>query len=219
MIEFNREDPFPLLPDEAYTYKEQQQHSRLVDDWLGIRVEDSEKDVVPVDGHEYWAGLAPERLMTPYTEIRQILHKIQLRKGETVVDLGAAYGRFGFVMNREYPESHFIGFEISSFRVSEASRVFDLQKAHRARIVQVDISDQSFRPPVADYYFIYDFGTRRAIEKVLGDLQLIALTRPICVVGRGRSSRDEIERRQPWLSQVVAPEHHAHYSIYRSANR
>ena len=54
------------------------------------------------------------------------------------------------------------------------------------------------------------------IEKTLNDLRGIALRRPIAVVGRGRASRDAIERHHPWLSQVVPPSHHGIYSIYRS---
>jgi hypothetical protein len=79
-----------------------------------------------------------------------------------------------------------------------------------------DLSDLAFRPLAAEFYFIYDYGTPRAISKTLEDLRVIAQRQAITVVGRGRSSRDAIEREQPWLSQVMKPEHHGHYSIYRS---
>jgi hypothetical protein len=80
-----------------------------------------------------------------------------------------------------------------------------------------DLADPAFKPRLADFYFIYDFGSRPAIAKTLADLSLVARQGPITVVGRGRASRDEVERRHPWLSEVVEPEHLPRYSIYRSA--
>jgi len=34
------------------------------------------------------------------------------------------------------------------------------------------------------------------------------------VVGRGRSTRDQIERQHPWLSQLVKPLQRGHSGIY-----
>jgi hypothetical protein len=84
-------------------------------------------------------------------------------------------------------------------------------------MIQADLNSPDFAPAPADIYFMYDFGSRDAIEKTLHDLREIAKTRPITVVGRGRSSRDAIELRHPWLSQVTQPLHTKNYSVYRSA--
>ncbi len=78
-------------------------------------------------------------------------------------------------------------------------------------------SHPDFKPDAADFFFIYDYGTRPAVQKTLEDLREIARSRPITVVGRGRLSRDAIERQHPWLSQVCPPRHFKNYSIYSSA--
>ena len=50
-----------------------------------------------------------------------------------------------------------------------------------------DLSALDFKPEPAQFYFIYDFGSREAIEKTLQDLRSIAALQPISVIGRGRS--------------------------------
>jgi hypothetical protein len=89
------------------------------------------------------------------------------------------------------------------------------------KLVEQDLSKMNFiiganEESLADYYFIYDFGTLNSIKKALLDLQDLSRTRKITVIGRGRACRDQIERHEPWLSQIVKPEHHGNFSIYRS---
>ena len=121
----------------------------------------------------------------------------------------------GWVMARHFPNVNFIGYEFVKERVEEVRRCW--KGTHSTfKILVADLSTIDFAPAAAEYYFIYDFGSRQAIEKTLQDLRKIAQERPITVVGRGRASRDAIERQHPWLSQMNAPEHFGNYSIYRS---
>lgn len=218
MIRFDPTDPFPLVAPESHSYAEAQEHSALVDAWLGFTVDAIESDLVRPEGdRNYWIGLAPRALQTPYTELRYLLELLKLEPGETIVDLGAGYGRMAFVVGRHAPEVRFIGYEVVPERVREAKRCLARLEDSNTEIVEADLASTEFRPHEADVYFLYDYGSRSAIEKTLADLREIAAKRSITVVGRGRASRDAIERGEPWLSQVVAPEHHPHFSIYRSA--
>jgi hypothetical protein len=68
---------------------------------------------------------------------------------------------------------------------------------------------------------VYDYGTRVAVKKTLEDLKRlrregVSGAEGFRVVGRGRLSRDLIEREHPWLSQVHAPRHLGNFSIYQS---
>jgi hypothetical protein len=216
MLKFSTDDPFPLLTEDSHTYAEAQEHSREVDQWLGLNAEKIETQVKPAEGQQNWAGLGAQALMTPYTELRQILEKLKPGPGETIVDLGAAYGRMAFVIDRWHPEVRFVGYELEAARVADALKAFARAQLKMTKLHQADLNFAAFQPVAAEYYFIYDYGTRRAIEKTLADLRRISQAQKITVVGRGRSSRDTIERSQPWLSQVVSPEHFKHFSIYRS---
>lgn len=228
MIRFNPDAPFPLLAAESHSYAEAQIHSAKVDSWLGMRTEAVELalngpgpagKVVDQETaiQQLWIGLPTRTLLTPYTEIRLILDQLAPPAGSTVVDLGAGYGRMGFVVGWHYPEVRFIGYELVDERVTEARRCLEEFAFPRVRMECADLNEASFRPESAEFYFLYDFGSRQAIDKTLDDLREIARSRAITVVGRGRASRDAIERRNPWLSEVVAPEHYPHYSIYRTA--
>jgi hypothetical protein len=229
VLAFDPKNPFPLLPQDSHTYREAQLHSAAVDAWLGLptaKVEQTIKDGVADgeistlgsegDTQEIWVNLPVITLLTPYSEIRLMLERLQLQPSDTVVDLGAGYGRVGFVLGEHYPEVKFIGYEFLKDRVEAGLAVIQRQGYKNISLLCQDLSDCDFAPAIADYYFIYDFGNRRAIEKILFDLQFIARDRKITVIGRGRATRDAIEGRHYWLSDIVRPEHFAHYSIYRS---
>jgi len=207
---------FPALPIGHYTYSQAQDHSEEVDRWLGLRTEEIEAGLRPVEGQNLWIGLPTRTLLTPYTEILEMLSRLRLLPGQTVVDLGAGYGRMGFVVGQHFPGVKFIGYEYVLARVEEARRCLNPWNFPDIRMEQANLADLAFSPAIADAYFLYDYGTREAIRKTLEDLRAIAARQPITVIGRGRASRDAIERETPWLSQVNRPEHHGNYTIYKS---
>lgn len=214
---FNQEDPYPLLNMTDCTYREAQIHAAAVDDWLGLDTLKTEASLQNKNSdRELWIGLAPEALLTPYIEFRQILEKLRLRAGDTVIDFGAGYGRMGFVVSAHYPGVKFIGYELVSERVFEGDRCLRQHNCTHAQLLCADIDSPDFVLPEAEAYFIYDFSHRTAIDRLLFRLQQLARRRSITVVARGRSSRDAIDHGMPWLSQVVTPEHFQNFSIYRS---
>lgn len=227
MLLFDDQNPFPLLPENSYSYEDSKKHAAQVDLWLGLHAEYVEQKIMLNKKYaqekyqssmmpEYWSGLAVQTLQTPYTEIREIIERLAPKPGQTIVDLGSGYGRMGHVIGKHYPHVNFVGYEYVEERVQESQRCLGIHYYPNVSIKREDLSSAEFRPMVADYYFMYDFGSRPAIEKTLADLQNIAINQKITVVGRGRNTRDTIERRHPWLGEVNAPEHRPQYSIYRS---
>ena len=121
-IRLDPENPYPLPG--GITDLEAMQYSAEVDAWLGldlVRVEEAIHARVGIShlgaAQEYWVGLNIQSLLTPYTEITEILQRLELKPGDQLIDLGAGYGRIGFVMGHNYPESIFIGYEAVSERV------------------------------------------------------------------------------------------------------
>lgn len=215
-------DLFPSTESGAYNYREAKAHSQRVDEFLGFQIDAIEAKLIAetqdaFEIKEKWVGLDPSALQTPYGEIRNLLHAVQIKPKQTIIDFGAAYGRMGLVVGAHYPESQFIGYEISKERVEEGNRIYRECQLKNAKLLQQDLADPQFQFDEADVYFIYDFGTLRSIQKIIAQLKTIVSRRPITVVGRGRRVRDEIERKEFWLSQVIAPEHYGNFSIYRSA--
>jgi hypothetical protein len=214
--DFDPADPFPHFPHLGpEQYGAAKKHSAEADAWLGLAVANVEARLSdPRDGEERWLGRHPSVFLTPYVELRSWLEELQPAGGETVVDLGAGYGRLGFVMARHFPQSHFLGFELVPERVREGMGALARFPAPQARLFEANLA--AFAIPAAETYFIYDFGARTSILKVLDQLKGIAKERRIRVVGRGRRVRDLIEREHPWLGSVHEPIHGPHYSIYRN---
>lgn len=216
MIAFDPEDPFPLLALAPEHYPLAKRHAALADEWLGLRVSETEASLRdPSDGQQRWLGHDPAIFLTPYVELRAWLEELGPAAGDRIVDLGAGYGRLGFVMARHFPQCHFLGFELVPERVSEGTSALARFGA-QGKLLVADLSDPSWRPPAAEIYFLYDYGTKAAIAKTLADLRELSQTKGIQVVGRGRAVRDLVEREHPWLGSVHLPRHHAHYSLYRS---
>jgi hypothetical protein len=224
MLNFDAKDPFPLA--ENASYAEAQEHSEHVDQWLGLKTHEIEAALVGKNAklfsaekdRQQWIGLPVKTLLTPYTEIRSILERLGPKAGDHVIDLGAGYGRMAFVIERHFPEVRFTGYEIVKERVDEGLRCLKEQTPFSAKnqLKHADLTDPHFHLEQAECYFLYDFGTREAIDKTLEDLKEVARSNSIKVVGRGRASRDAIERNHPWLSQIVQARHYGNYSLYQS---
>ncbi|MBU6375183.1 MAG: SAM-dependent methyltransferase [Bdellovibrionales bacterium] len=205
------------LPQSSGNYSQEKHDSEGIDLALGFQVDAVEAALGarPL-GAQVWGHLSSQVFQTPYAEILRILQDLAPKPGDLVVDLGAAYGRMGFVVEAFFPQVRFLGYECSAERVAEAQRVMELYGLSLSQMVPQNLEAADFEPEKAQHYFLYDFGTREAISKTLLDLKKIARGGSIQVAARGRASRDAIEREHPWLSQVNPARHSAHTSIYRS---
>lgn len=214
MIDFELKNPFPLL--ESYSYEAAKKHAALVDNWLGFKIQNVEstfsRDLQTEHQQELWIGLDPQAMLTPYLEIRTMLDWVQPIEGDTIAELGAGYARMAHVIKAHYPNVFYKGYEYVEARVIEARRV--LGEDSFCEIIHADLTDDLFQLPKASVYFIYDFGSQSGIRKILKSLQSLARSHAFKVIGRGRATRQIIEREEPWLSQVVPPRHHSQFSVY-----
>lgn len=174
-------------------------------------------------GKASWSGsgvLSRSSLNTPYGELFQVLEKIALTPGQRLVDLGAGYGRLGFVIGHCLPEARFTGYEIVRTRVDESNRVAALAGLDPARVrfETRDLSEAGWEPEEADYYFLYDPVNRDTLAKVLADLRRIASRRTIRLIARGRTGGlQEILGMAQWLRREAwIPTAHSPIWIHRS---
>jgi hypothetical protein len=173
---FDAENPYPLLPLERVELMSAKEHARQTDDWLGFQIEKVEvavkenrfgEELAPF---ETWAHISPQVFLTPYLELRYWLEKLNPAPASTVVDLGAGYGRLAFVLEHCFPGLRFIGVECVRARVEEFIRVSHIQNLKNSCMMLGDLTDEKFPLPFADIYFVYDCGTREAVEKVIARL-------------------------------------------------
>ena len=165
-------------------------------------------------GHQTWVGLDPQTLNTPYSELIQLCHILNPAPGETLIDLGAGYGRMGLILNILYPGTTFIGYELVAERVEEGQRILSAHSCDSGKLICQDLTDTSFILPDAHYYFLYDYGKVGHIRETLKQIEAKADTRSFKVIARGKGSRSLIEHEHPWLSDVHPVHHEENFSIY-----
>ncbi len=205
-------------------------HSELIDEILKINTLSIEQDLTTrakkihangdvktwgkklYNGAQTWIGLDPQTLNTPYSEIFDMINRINSKKNLHFIDLGAAYGRMGIILETLKMGHLFTGFELVEERVIEGNRILQELHCQNSTILKQDLFQNDFHLPKADVYFIYDFGTPEHIRKILSDLYKIETN--IIVVARGITSRSIVDHMHPWLSQAFAPIHLSTYSIY-----
>jgi hypothetical protein len=205
-------------------------HSKIIDHLLDYRAEFYEQmliedalQICPEGNHETWGpeisggvqswiGLDLETLQTPYGEIYRILNQLKIKPYQTIVDLGAAYGRMGIIIGAQYLKNYFIGYEFIKSRVDEGNRLYQKFNFGRCLLKQADLSQDSFQIPEADVFFIYDFGQVEHIEKMLLQIQRLAFKRPIKIAVKGRYSNMIMNSHDSWAEKY----YDGHFSLYKA---
>ncbi len=154
---------------------------------------------------ETWVGLHPQTLQTPYYEILDMLESLPARRIQKIVDLGAAYGRVGLVMQAVLPQASFCGYEIVEERVRLGQTLFDHLGLVQCSLKGQDILKDDFCFPDADAYFIYDFAGPELMRNILDKLQLIAMEKDIFVMARGQGILSLICQSYPIFTNLRNP--------------
>lgn len=212
--ELSLSQPFPPRP--FGDLEEEKRLSAEIDALLGFRVSLIE-EALHKDGsrrppprgsgwkQELWLGLAIQNLQTPYPELRRWLEFLNPAQGAHWCDLGCAYARAAFLLARLRADMSFTGYEFVGERIAEARRVASLRGLGSSiRLEHQDLCANGFAPPVADVYFIYDFGTPASIEKILGDLYAVGEKKRFALIARGVRVQNAIAQGHPWLREVDA---------------
>lgn len=155
------------------------------------------------DGSQTWVGLHEETLQTPYAELLEVLRSLIPVAGNLFVDLGAGYGRLGFLLEKFYPGVVFRGYEFVPERVVEGNRVFAKFNCLNSTLITQDLTQDDFKLPEAAYYFLYDFGKIPHMRKILDQLSDLADRRNFSLIARGDGVRSLIARDYPWLRESV----------------
>jgi hypothetical protein len=160
-------------------------------------------------GNQTWVGLDYQTLQTPYAELWEMIELLG-HSPQHVVDLGAGYGRMALVLHKRDPAIQFTGYELVAQRVAEGLRVFG-QLGISATLLEQDLMASDFELPLADVYFLYDFGKVSHIRTIMDKLSRLADHHCFKIIARGKGCRSLIDFDYPWLTAIS---HRDHFSIY-----
>lgn len=138
------------------------------------------------------AGLG---VQSSYATMLTALRYLNPAKGSRFIDLGSGYGRVGLVVGLMRPDIDFIGYEFVEDRVNIANHASaNLALNQHVRFHTQDLSEKSFKIPIADTYYIFDSFTDESYLYILEQLEAIALQKKITVVTKGNA--------RLWLKKV-----------------
>jgi SAM-dependent methyltransferase len=164
-------------------------------------------DSLAADGHELPRGCVPY-MPCPVDLLLQMVDGAQVENGDVFVDIGSGVGR-AVALVHCLTAAGAIGIEIQPNLV-ESSRALarDLNKS-RIAIIKGDAVDLVTFIQTGTVFFLYCPFSGERFERVLDELQGIAMTRPIriCCLGLPVVNR-------PWL-ELMSPEN-GELLIYRS---
>ncbi|PIP93820.1 MAG: hypothetical protein COW00_04490 [Bdellovibrio sp. CG12_big_fil_rev_8_21_14_0_65_39_13] len=166
------------------------------------------------DGNQTWIGLDERTLCTGYDELFKMFDIVGLENESCIIDLGAAYGRMGLVMQSLQPSAHYLGYEYVPERVEEGNRILKQFHCDNALLVTQDLFADSFQMPEADIYFIYEYGRIDHIKHTLEQVQEASFGRKVKLIVRGDSTNSMIYYHHPWIASVYKPRHEENFSVY-----
>ncbi len=206
-------------------------HSRQLDNFFGFQIPKIERKLLKkyrgydqkadlssrrnhLEGSETWIGLHPQVLQTPYPEIHSFLNILKSFTPETIVDLGAGYGRMAIVLSQVIPDSKFIGYELMDVRREEGERVLNNLGLKNFTLKKQNIIEEGFKIPTADVYFIYDFSDPLDLRVILRKLSKKMETDKFFLVARGKGIRSLIQNKFKEFYALNDAIHDEKWSIY-----
>lgn len=138
-------------------------------------------------------------VQSSYSTLLTALREIQPRQGARIVDLGSGYGRVGLVVGLLRPDMEFVGYEYVPHRVqisNDSCARFGVQE--HVHFYTQDLSEQSFRIPDAEIYYMFDPFTRETYLHVLAQLVEVSRRQRIVIVTKGNARH--------WLQEIAATE-------------
>ena len=118
-----------------------------------------------------WGMRSKAGFSSHYEEIKQILRSIDLKDGDTFIDVGSSYGRVGSILGVNFPNVNFIGYEIVKPRLEEAQRIAESLQLKNVKYVHANLVLETFSFQKANWFLIYnifddDEITTQIIEKI-----------------------------------------------------
>ncbi len=125
--------------------------------------------------------LPPEKFLTSHSDYARRYEGLGLKPGNTIVEIGSAFGRGALDLSLLHPDVHYVGYEIVGDRFKEALRIsksFGLD----AKFFQKDVLRPDFKLEPADYYFMYDPDEFDPVPKLQAQLQAVAKSRRVILI-------------------------------------
>jgi hypothetical protein len=165
-----------------------------LDQIFNIDYQDEKNSLRQVSKERTYQG-SGVNVQSSYATLLNILRNTKRETKITIVDLGAGYGRLGFVVGILYPQYFFIGYEIIQHRVDSANiTALQFEISDRVQFTTQDLSALDFIIPDADIYYMYDPFIVETYHHVLEQLVKIGNRKKITIITKGNAGKMLIDQ-------------------------
>lgn len=168
-----------------------------------LRVERSDEEDEYSRSDPYSYDLETTNYLTTYNDYARLFASLNLKPGQTFLEIGAGFARAALVMDILYPDVQYKGYEIVPERIREANGMIKRLKIENAEIIKADVLDRDFKIATADFYFTYNPKEFNPLAALKPQLQKVAKQGdPLLIVIPERGQyRDE----KAWLNRLRIP--------------
>lgn len=137
-------------------------------------------------------------VQTSYATAMVALQALDMKPGETLVDLGSGYGRVGILGGLLRDDLEFIGYEFVRHRVECSQNSSERAGLRHVQFYCQDLGDPDFEIPAASVYYLYDPFNEDTYRRVLRRIHAVASRRPVRVVTNADAGT--------WFQKFMTPE-------------
>lgn len=137
-------------------------------------------------------------VQTSYATAMVALQALDMRPGETLIDLGSGYGRVGILGGLLREDLQFVGYEFVRHRVECSQNSGERAGLGHVRFHCQDLGDPDFEIPAAAVYYLYDPFNEETYRRVLRRIHAVASRKPVRVVTNADAGA--------WFQKFMTPE-------------
>ncbi len=197
-----REKIIDILSNDTALYNEIIEYDNQIDEIFGIDYKKIESNILSNHKNSYTDGkLEACALYTSYFDFYKIAKELDLRKGQTFVDLGGGVSRAKLLYSQLNPDLDVISIDNIKERVEAGKNALLELSIDPNGYICEDLSICNL--PQADYYFIYLL-TGDLLDGIMQKLKVIANKRMINIIAIESHGDliDTLKRDNYWLESV-----------------
>ena len=144
----------------------------------------NEDEFSKIESH--WSAVnTGESIATPFEVLKEISDFINFKENSSLIDLGSGHGHPSFAFGALNPTMKITGYELVEAKVSGSKTSAKKLGLSNLNFKTQDLSDENFKLPFADYFYIHNPFNQEVIDKLSIKLFELKKNKGITIISTG----------------------------------